>query len=473
MEERKLKGSICDEEQHQEEKEPVSPTGQYYNSKALCVSILAVLESEVPIDDSSALDLLKSVFLPINPRFSSIMVTDENGGKYWKKVNIKVEDHLNVPVIPNGLSFESHEEYFQEYLTKLALEQLPQCRPLWEMHIFKYPTTNAAGTIIFKLHHALGDGYSLMGALFSCLQRTDNPSLPLTLPKIRSPDYMKKSVVGLFSLFMNTVKDFAWSLAKSSVLEDDVTPIRSGTFGTEFKPVSITTVTFSLDQIKQIKAKLGGTITDVIASIIFYGTRQYMEASSKGSGIAHSTALVLVNTREITTYQTVQEMAKPDTKAPWGNNFGFIHVPIPEMSNAKTYDPIDDYVSKATKMITEKKNSLAVSLTGSLLEMVRRFKDSEVVAKYIHGISQKTSMVITNMIGPVEQVSLADHPVTGLYFMVVNVPQNLTITAVSYMGKLRITVGADKELINDKLFNRCMEDAFETIFNDAINATSS
>ncbi|KAI3872037.1 hypothetical protein MKX03_009897 [Papaver bracteatum] len=463
MEELKLKGSICDEE----ETEPVSPTGQYYNSKALCVSIFAVLESEVPIDDSSALELLRSVFLPINPRFSSIMVTDENGGKYWKKVNIKLEDHLNVPVIPNGLSLESHEEYFQEYLSQLALEQLPQCRPLWEIHIFKYPTRNAAGTIIFKLHHALGDGYSLMGALFSCLQRTDNPSLPLTLPKIRSPDYMKKSncVVGLFSLFMNTVKDFAWSLAKSSVLEDDVTPIRSGTFGTEFKPVSITTVTFSLDQIKQIKAKLGGTITDVIASIIFYGTRQYMEASSKGSGNAHSTALVLVNTREITTYQTVQRMAKPDIKAPWGNNFGFIHVPIPEMINAKIYDPID-YVSKVRKMITEKKNSLAVSLTGNLLEMMRRFKDSEANSKLLN-------MVITNMIGPVEQVSLADHPVKGLYFMVVNVPQNLTITAVSYMGKMRIAVGAEKELINHILFNTCMEDAFERIFNDAINVTSS
>ncbi|KAI3957741.1 hypothetical protein MKX01_007572 [Papaver californicum] len=139
------------------------------------------------------------------------------------------------------------------------------------------------GTLVFKLHHALDDGYSLMGVLFSCLQRTDNPSLQLICSKIRSPGYMKKSnsVVGLFSLFMNTVKNFTWSLAKSSVLEGDVTPIRSGTFGTEFKPVSITTVTFSLDHIKQIKAILGG----MIVSIIFYGTRQYMEASSKGSGI--------------------------------------------------------------------------------------------------------------------------------------------------------------------------------------------
>lgn len=53
---------------------PVSPTGQYFNSSVLSISVLSVLESEIPIDDSLALTLLKDLFLPINPRFSSIMV---------------------------------------------------------------------------------------------------------------------------------------------------------------------------------------------------------------------------------------------------------------------------------------------------------------------------------------------------------------------------------------------------------------
>lgn len=58
----------------EEEKEPVSPTGQYLNSSALSLSVLCILESEVPVDDSPAMTLLKDVFLPINPRFSSLMV---------------------------------------------------------------------------------------------------------------------------------------------------------------------------------------------------------------------------------------------------------------------------------------------------------------------------------------------------------------------------------------------------------------
>ncbi|KAJ0434241.1 hypothetical protein HanIR_Chr17g0879301 [Helianthus annuus] len=69
--------------------EPVSPTGQYFNSSVLSISIICILEFENPIDDSSSLALINNVFLPINPRFSSIMVKDGEGGKLWKRVEVK------------------------------------------------------------------------------------------------------------------------------------------------------------------------------------------------------------------------------------------------------------------------------------------------------------------------------------------------------------------------------------------------
>jgi hypothetical protein len=99
-----------------------------------------------------------------------------------------LEEHINVPEFPSDKSTNSYyDECLDEYMSKIAMEHLPQDRPLWEIHIIKYPTTNAAGTLVFKLHHALGDGYSLMGALLSCLERADNPSLPFTLPSSQRP----------------------------------------------------------------------------------------------------------------------------------------------------------------------------------------------------------------------------------------------------------------------------------------------
>jgi hypothetical protein len=53
------------------------------------------------------------------------------------------------------------------------------------------------------------------------------------------------------------VSDFLGSLMKSSLVEDDLSPIRSGDIGIEFRPIAPTTMTFSLGQIKQIKATLG------------------------------------------------------------------------------------------------------------------------------------------------------------------------------------------------------------------------
>ena len=143
------------------------------------------------------------------------------------------------------------------------MEHLPQHRPLWEIHIIKYLTSSAAGTLVFKLHHALGDGYSLMGALLSCLQRADNPSLPFTLPSSKIPKSIFKTkavfkrLPSIFSSAFHTISDFGWSVLKSSLVEDDHTPIRSCEEDTKLRHVTISNVTFSLDDIKEVKSILG------------------------------------------------------------------------------------------------------------------------------------------------------------------------------------------------------------------------
>ncbi|KAG5020894.1 hypothetical protein JHK82_016807 [Glycine max] len=113
---------------------------------------------------------------------------------------VKFEDHIKIPTFPENESLELYDQYFDDYLTKILMERTPQDKPLWEIHVIKYPTSNAAGTLIFKLHHALGDGYSLVGALLSFLQRADDPSLPLLFPS-RKPSASPSSTKGFFRWF--------------------------------------------------------------------------------------------------------------------------------------------------------------------------------------------------------------------------------------------------------------------------------
>ncbi|XP_039115580.1 O-acyltransferase WSD1-like [Dioscorea cayenensis subsp. rotundata] len=454
-----------------EEDEPVSPTGQYFNSSVLSVSILAFFESDKPIDDSPAIITLENSFLPVNPRFSSIMVKDEHGVQTWKRVNVNLEEHLKIPTFPAGL--ESYDEYVQEYIAKIAMEPLSQRRPLWELHLIKYPTKHAEGVMVFKLHHALGDGFSLMGALFSMVQRADKPSLPLTFPSSHAKPQndddhgstIWETLCSAFSVGVNTICDFGWSFLKSTLIEDDKTPIRSGDPGVEFRPITISTVTFSLNDVRRIKAKLGGTVNDVMSGIIFYGTQLYLHTASKGSSkYSKVTALVLLNTRVISNYQNLQEMTKPDAKSPWGNQFGFIHVSVPSSTeDLEKGNPLD-FVMKARETINAKRNSLGVFLTGRLLEMLRKMRGPEVTAQYVHSTLKNTSMTVSNLIGPIEQMQIAGQNCRGLYFMVVGVPQSLTITMVSYNGKIKVAMGTEKGFIDSELLVSCMEKSFQRIF---------
>ncbi|XP_030463840.2 wax ester synthase/diacylglycerol acyltransferase 4-like isoform X1 [Syzygium oleosum] len=459
--------------------EPVSPTGQYFNSKVMSVSVLSMLEFEIPIDDSQTTSLIKDVFLPINPRFSSIMVEGKKGGRKWKKVEVNVENHVHFPSFcsPKGSSSPSENDSFlKSYISQIAMEPFPQGQPLWEIHIIQCPTSEAQGTLIFKLHHALGDGYSLVGALLSCLQRADDPSLPVTFPSVNNSSSVNKDdrnfglqkvVSSCFLPLVDTVRDFCWSVLKSTCVKDDLTPIRCGS--EKFRPFSVSTITFSLNRIKDIKSCLRVTINDVITGVIFLATRLYMQRASPNSNLStNSTALVLMNTRNLRDYKSLRDMVRPNSKSLWGNNFAFLHVPIPKVKpgDSQFSDPLK-FVHKAREVIKRKRSSFGVVLTGKLLEIMKKCRNAEAVAKYISRTLRNSSLVISNVMGPMEKLSLGNHPVKGLYYTVAGTPESLNITIFSYAGNLRVAVRAEQGFIDSELYTRSLLDAFDMIFHDA------
>ncbi|KAG0447697.1 hypothetical protein HPP92_028221 [Vanilla planifolia] len=455
--------------------EPVSPTGQYFNSSSLNISIVAVFESDYQLDVSLAMAAVEKQFLPVSPRFSSVMIKDEKGVQRWKKVEVNLEDHIKTPVFISGLDF--YDKHIEDYLTKLAMERLPPCRPLWELHLLKYPTRVAAGTAVFKLHHALGDGFSLMGALFSCLRRADDPSLPLTFParrqrrEKRSTGFLLAAVHAV-RVGVNTIADFAWGLLKSSFVEDDRTPVRSGEVGVEFRPLTISTVVFSLDDVRKVKDKLGVSLNDVISGVVFYGMQIYIKAREGDAGRSRAgktkvTALLLLNTRNIKNYQSLEDMRRPGAESRWGNHFGFIHVSVPFSPDADQVDPLS-FVVKGKQIIRAKMNSLGVYLTGKLLEWMRMRNGPEVTARYMYNTLRNTSATISNLTGPMEPIIMGNNPISNFYFMVVGVPQSLTISIVSYMGKLTLAMGTEKDFIDARLLVSSMETSFQKIYDAAI-----
>ena len=115
----------------------------------------------------------------------------------------------------------------------------------------------------------------------------------------------------------------------------------------------------------------------MITGIIFYGIRLYMQEISNEARTANATGLVLLSTRNIGTYQSVQDMMKADSKSPWGNHISFLHVSIPKLSQSSLSNPLE-FVWKAQKIIKRKRNSFTVFLIEWLLDMKLKLRGHEV-----------------------------------------------------------------------------------------------
>ncbi|CAL9012453.1 unnamed protein product, partial [Prunus brigantina] len=124
-------------------------------------------------------------------------------------------------------------------------------------------------------------------------------------------------------------------------------------------------------------------------------------------------------------YKPIKEMIKPDSEMPWGNQMAILPVTMPKLTEFS--NPLDS-VFKAQKLIKRKRSSFAVYINKKMLEIVRKIRGYEGASRYIHSRLKNSSLMISNMIGPAEQMALVDHPVRGFYFMVLAYRRYLVIT---------------------------------------------
>eukprot|EP01018_Ginkgo_biloba_P011023 Gb_40539 [translate_table: standard] len=463
--------------------EPVSPTSQFLSSSALSLCVHAVFEFEESIDVSHSKAALEDILLPRNPRFSCIMAKDEHGMLHWEKTRVNVDDHVIVPEFRTSDQRDNNDALVNDYISKTCLLPLEHTRPLWQFHIINCKTSNAAATLIIKLHHSLGDGISLMSLMFACVRRADNPNLLPTFPTSKQASALNKScstdhwsaIEYLYGVWCNlcrlvlilwyTALDFmGCSLRMMKWIDDSKLPIR-GPPGVEYLPLGLASATFQIDDIRQIK---DSTVNDVITGIIFYGIQRYLQIRlisglhDKGADPKHKilnqmenlrvTALAMINTRALSGLQ-------PNTQTPWGNHFGFLHLPIPV---GKFKNPLD-FVRRAKHVLDRQKMSLGVFLTGRTLDFIARFKGPQASSKYMYNTIANTTLAISNMVGPMEKMAMAGNPIKSFFFSVSGAPQTLSVMITSYNGSLRMQVMATKAYIDADILSKCFAEAFEEI----------
>lgn len=199
---------------------------------------------------------------------------EQGGGKMkWVKTNyVDLDKHIIIPKVDLAIyNVETTDKFVEDYILNLSKTSIDKSMPLWDLHILNINTSTAESVGIFRIHHSLGDGISLMSLLLACMRQTSDPEALPTLPKkkMKIKNHQKNNICninGMFSkfflglwwnfmLFWNSIVDVLMFIATALVLvKDSETPIKGPiTRTSENNPRRIVFKMLSLDDIKLVK----------------------------------------------------------------------------------------------------------------------------------------------------------------------------------------------------------------------------
>lgn len=190
------------------------------------------------------------------------------GEMKWLRTKVDLDKHVIVPEV-NEAELESPDQYVEDYVFNLSKTSVDMSRPLWDLHLLNVRTSQSEAVGIFRIHHSLGDGTSLISLLLACTRQISDPEALPTVPSLKKQQLRRRTTSGsdqfrgyfwLFlvwlrwacQLFRNTMVDVFMIVATALFLKDTNTPL-IGTQGVEYTPRRFVLRTVSLDDMKLIK----------------------------------------------------------------------------------------------------------------------------------------------------------------------------------------------------------------------------
>src|SRR5262245_15852888 len=226
---------------------------------------------------------------------------------------------VRLHVVRHALRLPGDDEQLRNLASRLFAERLERSRPLWELHqIDGYRGDRSA--ILAKVHHCMIDGVSgvqLLGVMFDVTPSPQTPppaperfeAPPLPTPSAQAwralGDAAATTVEGLRALggLLRHPAE-AWDELQETVgslgelLRLVLAPIPQTPFnGFVGSQRRIEWATFSLNEVKAVKNRLGGTVNDVILATITGALRRYLEDRGWNPDRAELRAMCPVNVR--------------------------------------------------------------------------------------------------------------------------------------------------------------------------------
>ncbi|KAF2615050.1 hypothetical protein F2Q70_00007354 [Brassica cretica] len=385
------------------------------------------------------------------------------------QTEVNVEDHVVVPYMDPEKIGKDGEGFIDEYTSRLTMNPMDRSRPLWDIHILNVKTSDAEAVGVVRTHHTLGDGTSMVSLLLACAHKISDPiAVSITSPSLkRRGRYKNKgwflrsmfTIGSTMTLIWNTIVDMLLLFATLLFLKDTKTHLKGGA-DVGSNPKRFYHRTISLDDIKLIKNAMNMTINDVLvgitqASLSSYLNQRYDTKNEEdGALIRYPNNLpggirfragCTVNLRSEIGLKPLADMMVKDSKCRWGNYFSYIVLPF---SIGLQSDPLD-YLKLSKSMMDRKRHSYHAHLAYMMIKICQKSLGAKVAAKLFNRTVINTTTSLSNVIGPMEEISFDGNPITYIATNGYGHSQALLMHFMSYAGKMTISLAVDPTIIPD------------------------
>jgi WS/DGAT/MGAT family acyltransferase len=399
--------------------------------------------------------------------FNTIPNIDITEGQIWREVDVILPEHI----IYHSIGQRERQHFDPNtFVAKLHETRLPRNKPLWEVHFIDKISRNKFG-IYFKLHHAYGDGISLIKKLSRSLNTHIDDIAIKTLwsPSIdRAGDYQKppnpsNSLKKIYdnNLLYQSGQAFVgmgkiaaqWGLVKMGVADSAISmPFSAqhipGLTGAVTPGRQFATGTISMAQIRQICTHADCTVNQVLMTCVDMALHRYLGVIGSEYSIP------------ITVQMPVSIRNKDDDSE--GNKIGIVPV---QMAKKKASNRIRFRdVGRALERV---KRQIDVIHASSIVTFTLLSNVASMAAESLSLTDQLPPLahtLVSNVPGPKSLLYLKGARLSALYPISVLAPGNyLNITFVSYAGRVYFGLVATQDLKHLKILCRFLTESISEL----------
>jgi diacylglycerol O-acyltransferase / wax synthase len=420
----------------------------------------SVLWFDEPMDLERGREVVRERLVEAFPRFRQRIVEPRAGVglPYWEDdPNFDLDRHLHHVALPAP----GDRHALQELVGDLMSTPLDRSKPLWDIYVID--GYGAGMAQVSRFHHSIADGIALARVLLSMTDEGPDAGIgsPIgpraergRLDGLTRPVAAGAHLVGaaanegleilahpraeLSGLVATTAQD-SRALAKLLLTPAEHDNVLRGRLGAR------QTVAWSdrieLDEVKAIGRATGTTVNDVLVAATTGALRRYL--IDRHSLVDELRAMVPFNLRP------------PDRPLPreLGNQFGLVYLQLPVGIRGRR-----QRLDQVHRQMDAIKHSPEGAVSYGILGVIG-LTPPQIERRLVDMFASKSSLILTNVPGPLEPVYFAGTRVTGVIpWVPAGGSIGLGLSIFSYAGRVTVGLRADAGIVSEP---DAIIDAFE------------